>query len=89
MDPKLGQSLDSLSLSLFFIFIPEVRLDRRTFRSEILTMGWQPDTSIFLLEVDSLVPSLHCWAFKLCFLELYPGHKEEIETYIMRYGVYN
>jgi hypothetical protein len=39
MDPKLGQSLDSLSLSLFSIFVLEVLLDRNNSGSEFLTFG--------------------------------------------------
>jgi hypothetical protein len=33
MDPKLGLSLDLLSLNLFSVFVPEVLLDRNNFGS--------------------------------------------------------
>jgi hypothetical protein len=39
MDPKLVQSLNRNSFSLFFIFVPAVLLDRNNSGSEILTVG--------------------------------------------------
>jgi hypothetical protein len=40
VDPKLGQPLDLLSLSLFCIFVPEVHLDRNNYGSRIMTVGY-------------------------------------------------
>jgi hypothetical protein len=37
-DPKLGWSLDLLSLSLFSIFVPAVLLDRSNSGSELFTV---------------------------------------------------
>jgi hypothetical protein len=58
MNPKLGQSLDYLSFSLFSIFVLAVLLDKNTSGSEILTVGHEPCPSawgsVYLLEVDSL-----------------------------------
>ena len=45
LDPNLGLSLDLLSFSLFSIFVPEVFSDRNKYRSEFLTVGWQPQPS--------------------------------------------
>jgi hypothetical protein len=45
MAPKLGQSLEFLSLSLFSIFVSAVLLDRNNSGSEFLTVGWQPHPS--------------------------------------------
>jgi hypothetical protein len=41
LDPKLGLSLDLLSLRLFSIFDPEVLLDRDNYGSEFLPVEWQ------------------------------------------------
>jgi hypothetical protein len=52
-NPKLGQSLDLLSLSLFSIFVLAVLLDKNNSGSQFLTVRWQ------------LCPSTWCPAFRL------------------------
>jgi hypothetical protein len=39
IDPKLVGSLDHITFSLFFIFIPEILLDRNSSGSEDVTVG--------------------------------------------------
>ena len=65
MDPRLGQSLDFLSLCFFSIFDPAVPLDRKNSVLKFLTMRKQPHLSTFYLRCTLQIPSPHYWAFHL------------------------
>ena len=75
MDPKLGWSLDLLSLTLP-IFIPAVVLDRNNSGSEFLTVDGNPIPPLDALSFYSRwmlqVPSPQCCAFHLKSLPVSP-----------------
>ena len=65
MDPRLGQSLDFLSLCFFSIFDPAFPLDRKNSVLKFLTMRKQPHLSTFYLRCTLQIPSPHYCAFHL------------------------
>jgi hypothetical protein len=69
LHPTLDLSLDLLFLRLFFIFVPAVLSNKNNYGSELLTVGWQPHSSLdalyFCWRWTLQVLSPHCRAFHL------------------------
>ena len=84
MDPKLGQSLDSLSFSLFSIFVPAVLLEQFWVRMFDCGMA---TPSLHLMPCLSTGGELYCWTFQGLSLHRSLVHFRRLPTFPLK-GAY-